>query len=120
MDFLKNKYSEEEIRKTANQLSENGWDYISKNQTLSEDFIREFQDKVYWIYIRLNENLKVSYKFCEEFDKKLGYYNVWKINGKPHRTLGPAKGNEFWYRGEKIKVSNIKQYKHWLNLRLFS
>jgi hypothetical protein len=120
MDFLNEKYSEEEIRKVINQLSESDWNYISSYQTLSEDFIREFKNKVNWIYIRWNEKLQVSDKFCENFDHKLCYNNVWKINGKYHRTLGPAKNNEFWYRGKKIEVSNMKQYKHWLKLRIFS
>jgi hypothetical protein len=166
MDFINNEYSEEEIRKTINQLSKNdwinisyyqilsedfikefqdkinwtciseyqtlsedfirefqnkvNWSNISFYQTLSEDFIREFQDKVNWINIRFNEKLQLSDKFCEEFDEKLGLYNVWLINGKYHRTLGPAIGNEFWYRGEKIEVSNMKQYKRWLKLRIFS
>jgi hypothetical protein len=212
MDFKNKKYSEEEIRKVINQLSEDDWYYISRYQTLSEDFIREFQDKIYWEFIswyqklseefikefqdkvdwyyisgyqklsedfirqfqdkvnwyfiswkqilseelikefkdevdwfnisyyqKLSEdfilefqdkidwfniiyniNLQVSDKFCEDFDHKLCYNNYWLINGKYHRTLGPAYKNEFWYRGQKIEVSNMKQYKRWLNLRIFS
>jgi hypothetical protein len=96
------------------------WINISCYQKLSENFIREFQSKINWIYIRWNEKLQVSDKFCEDFDEKLCYNNVWLINGKLHRTLGPAIGNEFWYRGEKIEVSNIEQYKYWLKLRIFS
>jgi hypothetical protein len=168
MNFINKKYSEEEeIRKIINKLSKDDWNYISYYQMLSEDFIREFQDKVYWdniseyqtlsedfirefqnkvnwsnisfyqtlsedfirefknkvdwYYIRLNENLKVSDKFCEDFDEKLCLYNIWRINGKYHRTLGPAISNEFWYRGQKAEnISNMKQYKRWLKLRIFS
>jgi hypothetical protein len=144
MDFLNKKYSEEEIRKVVNKLNNYdwyyiscyqtlsekfirefqdkiSWYYISCYQTLSEDFIREFQDKLNWEYIRYNINLQVSDKFCEEFDEKLCLYNIWIINGKFHRTLGPAKNNEFWYRGQKAeKVSNMKEYQHWLKLRIFS
>jgi hypothetical protein len=36
----------------------------------------------------LNKNIQVSDKFCEEFDHKLCHYNIWRINGKPHKTLG--------------------------------
>jgi hypothetical protein len=166
MNFINKKYSEEEIRKVINQSSKDDWIYISLhqklsedfirefqnkvdwmdiswNQTLSEDFIREFQDKVNWRNISLkqtlsenfirefqgklnwqnirwNEKLQVSDKFCEEFDKKIGYYNRWIINGEYHRTLGPARDNEFWYRGKYIEVPNMTQYQHWLKLRIFS
>jgi hypothetical protein len=144
MDFINNKYSEEEIRKVANQLFKNDWINIFEYQTLSEDFIRQFQDKVDWTgiswkqilsedfirefqdklnwqNIRFNKKLQVSDKFCEEFDEKLGLYNVWLINGKYHRTLGPAINDEFWYRGQKAEnVSNMIQYKRWLKLRIFS
>jgi hypothetical protein len=109
--------SEDFIKEFKNKVN---WNYISRYQTLSENFIREFKNKIDWYYISINENLQLSNKFCEEFDKKLGLYNVWLINGKYHRTLGPAYGNEFWYRGEKIEVSNMKQYKRWLKLRIFS
>jgi hypothetical protein len=144
MDFLINKYSEEEeVRKVINKLDDYNWINISYYQKLSEDFIRQFQDKVHWrgischqklseefirqfknkvdwFNICYNKDLQVSDKFCEEFDHKLCYDNIWRINGKYHRTLGPAIDDEFWYRGKKIEVPNIEQYKHWLKLRIFS
>jgi hypothetical protein len=36
-------YTEEELRIDKNNID---WDYISRNQKLSEEFIREFQNKV--------------------------------------------------------------------------
>jgi hypothetical protein len=114
---LKQTLSEDFIREFKNKVD---WYCISCYQKLSEDFIREFKNKVNWFYISYNINLQVSDKFCEEFDYKLHHNNVWGINGKYHRTLGPAIDDEFWYRGEKIEVSNMKQYQHWLKLRIFS
>jgi hypothetical protein len=46
MDFTYKKSSEEEIRKVIDKLSEGNWIHISCFQKLSEDLIREFQDKV--------------------------------------------------------------------------
>lgn len=144
MDFVKNKYSEEEIRKAYSCLSIHNWIDISEFQKLSEDFIREFQnkiswydisyfqkmsedfirefqDKVDWFSISLNEKLQVSDKFCEEFDNKLYDNFVWRINGTTHRTLGPAFRNEYWYRGTRIKnVHSMEEYKRWLRLRIFA
>jgi hypothetical protein len=111
------KLSEDFIREFQDKVD---WNCISKYQKLSEDFIREFQSKLNWYYICYNEELQVLDKFCEDFDKKLCYDNIWRINGEYHRTLGPAIDNKFWYRGQKIEVSNMKQYKHWLKLRIFS
>ena len=33
------------------------WEYVSKNQKLSEEFIRENQDKVSWFEISAHQNL---------------------------------------------------------------
>jgi len=50
---------------------------ISKVQNLSEDFIREFQDKVNWVYI--SECQKLSENFIKEFSDKL-YIDLIKQN----------------------------------------
>ena len=49
-------------------ISINGidWNNISKHQKLSENFIREFQDKVNWYNI--SNYQKLSEKFIKEFD----------------------------------------------------
>ena len=39
------------VKEFKNNIDWNNWDYISINKNLSEDFIREFQDKVNWINI---------------------------------------------------------------------
>ena len=45
------------------------WDCISVNQKLSENFIREFQDRVNWIGISTNQ--KLSESFIREFQGKV-------------------------------------------------
>ena len=48
------------------------WDFYKKNK-LSEDFIREFQDKVVWRYI--SEYQTLSEDFKEEFKDKINFKN---------------------------------------------
>lgn len=45
------------------------WNYISEFQELSEDFIREFKDKVYWHWI--SKYQKLSENFIREFKHRL-------------------------------------------------
>ena len=61
--------SEEFIRENQNKID---WDYISCYQKLSEDFIREFQDKVDWNWI--SEYQKLSVKFIREFQNKMNWH----------------------------------------------
>jgi hypothetical protein len=52
-------------------LSED-WGYISKNKTLSEEFIREFKSVVDWGYISIYQNL--SEGFIREFKGFVSWY----------------------------------------------
>ena len=47
------------------------WEDISKHQKLSEDFIREFQDKVCWLLI--SKYQKLSESFIREFQHKVDW-----------------------------------------------
>lgn len=104
---------------------------ISKYCNLSEGFIREFScNFISWSGLIRNEKIVVSDKFCEEFDHRITFENYDQmftmINGKYHSTIGPAifrkyrKVTEYWYRGIKADVNNMKDYQRWLKLRLFS
>ena len=46
--------SEDFIREFKDRVD---WELISSQQKLSEDFIREFQDRVDWDYISINQTL---------------------------------------------------------------
>ena len=54
------------------------WKQISYKQVLSEDFIREFQDKVYWVNISYKQEL--SLEFIKEFEDKVDW-NILKEKG---------------------------------------
>ena len=53
-------------------ITEEQWEVISNSQKLSEDFIREFQDKVDWGAISIYPNL--SEDFIREFQNKVRWY----------------------------------------------
>ena len=57
------KLSEDFIREFQNKVN---WYLISRCQKLSEEFIREFQEKVDWIEISLNQNIQISKRFIFE------------------------------------------------------
>jgi hypothetical protein len=50
------------------------WNHISTHTDISEDFIREFQDKLDWDSISQYQNLSES--FMEEFKHKLDWYLI--------------------------------------------
>ena len=51
------------------------WDLISKHQKLSENFIRTFQDKIDWSKLLHNQNQKYySIKFIQDFAPEMNYY----------------------------------------------
>ena len=60
--------SEEFIREFQNKLN---WDLISYHQNLSENFIREFQTKVFWKSISTTQ--KLSDEFLLEFHHKIDW-----------------------------------------------
>ena len=65
-----NNLSEEFIREFKDKVD---WEYISISQMLSEDFIKEFQNKVDWTYI--SECQQLSEDFIKEFQNKVD----WKM-----------------------------------------
>ena len=50
------------------------WLNISMHEYLSEDFIREFKDKVDWYYISIYQDL--SEDFIREFKNEVNWYNI--------------------------------------------
>ena len=63
--------SEDFIREFQDKLN---WGNISYCQKLSENFIREFQHKVDWEYISLGQ--KISEDFVREFKYKIHWHNI--------------------------------------------
>jgi len=59
------------------------WRYISYYQKLSEEFIREFIDKVDWS--RISSSQKLSEEFIREFQNEVNWYNIsycQKLSGR--------------------------------------
>ena len=69
--------SEDFIREFQDKVN---WKLISQYQTLSENFIREFKDKVDWDSISRYQRL--SEEFIEEFKNKIYWNKLFKYNEK--------------------------------------
>ena len=80
--------SEEFIREFSDKVN---WYNISYSQKLSEDFIREFKDKVNWSYISVYH--KLSEEFCEEFNIKSNILNSIFYCGTYNRIICIEKDN---------------------------
>jgi hypothetical protein len=52
------------------------WFYISKHQTLSEEFIEKHYDKVDWCFISIYQ--KLSEKFIEKYSNRVVWYFISK------------------------------------------
>ncbi len=76
MDFISNKYSEEEIREyiSKNDIIGYEWPIISIYQVLSEEFMREFQNEVNWFGISTYQEL--SEEFIKEFSEELYWAGI--------------------------------------------
>ena len=68
--YRNNKLSEDFIREFKDKVD---WEHISYYQKLSEDFIREFKDRVDWMMISRYKTLSEEFvkEFKEEFKKEL-------------------------------------------------
>ena len=98
-------------------IAKKQWGDISKYQKLSEDFIREFQDKVEWNWISGYQ--KLSESFIHEFQGKVNW--IW-ISG--YQKLSEAFIREFqdkvdWYWisiHQKLSNEFIEDFKNRLDL----
>ena len=66
--YLQHTFSEDFIREFKDKVD---WMWISKSQTLSEEFIEEFKDRVNWKYI--SEYQTLSEDFIREFQNKVSW-----------------------------------------------
>jgi hypothetical protein len=57
--------SEDFIREFKDKIC---WSSISLYQSLSEDFVLEFIDRISWLFISINRKIKIEYSSKEEFD----------------------------------------------------
>ena len=88
------------------------WRYISKCQKLSEDFIREFQDKVYWWYI--SKCQKLSDDFIREFQDKVSWYEILRYQKLSESFIREFQDKVNWYRistYQKLSNEFIEEFK---------
>ena len=71
--YVKNKLSEDFIREFKDKVN---WKYISEYQKLSEKFIREFKWKVDWICISKKQRL--SERFIREFKNRVDWDMIFE------------------------------------------
>ena len=81
-DFQNKKYTEDEIRHIIknNSLTNMDWNCISVYQDLSEDFIREFRDKLYWRHMSYYQKLSEDF-IWEMIDKiNINYLSIENLS----------------------------------------
>ena len=94
-----NKLSEDFIREFKDKVN---WDYISLHQKLSEDFIREFQNKVNWDYISRCQ--KLSENFIMEFQNKVNWFSI-SINQKlSENFIREFENKVYWFYISKYQI----------------
>ena len=84
--------SEDFIREFKDKVD---WNNISAYQTLSENFIREFKDKVNWDCISFNQ--KLSLDFIYEFENRLCMDYLFKKNRVTKQQLDDIRERETVY-----------------------
>jgi 1,2-phenylacetyl-CoA epoxidase catalytic subunit len=88
--------SEDFMREFQNKIN---WQMISQYQKLSEGFIREFQDKLNWFWISMRQVLSES--FIREFQEKL-WWGIIPMS----QELSEDFKDEFQDRLSKKKIEN--------------
>ena len=78
------------------------WNKISAYQHLSEDFIREFQDRVYWDRISAHQHL--SEDFIREFEDRVEWYMIAKYQHLSENFIREFQDRVYW--------NYISEYQH--------
>ena len=112
--------SEEFIREFQDKFD---WKSISINQKLSEDFIREFQNRVNWDYI--SEYQKLSEDFIREFQNKVDWYVISRCQKLSEDFIREFKDKIDWSNVsiyQKLSEDFIREFKDkvdWCNLLIY-
>ena len=87
--------------------TETHWKYISAKKILSEDFIREYQDKVNWYFISVYQ--KLSEDFIKEFQNKVDWELICSCQTLSEDFIREFKDKidlEWIQKNEKISISD--------------
>ena len=74
------KISDSDLREHSAEFDSLDWYWISRHKVLSEELIREFQDKVDWFGICIHQ--KISAGFIAEFKDKVWWKCIAKYQTK--------------------------------------
>ena len=114
------KLSEDFIREFQDKIN---WDLISEFQKLSEEFIREFQVKFDWFYI--SEYQKLSEEFIREFQDKVDWYNISECQKLSEEFIREFQDKVYWdniSKCQKLSEDFIREFQdkvYWSNILLF-
>ena len=107
--------SEDFIREFQDKVC---WEYISRHQILSEDFIREFQDKIDWDAISLNQ--KLSENFIREFQDKVEWQSISVHQRLSENFIKEFQDKIIWQAISYFQILSedfIKEFKEKLDLK---
>ena len=105
------KMSEDFIREFQNKVN---WEEISCHQKLSENFIREFQNKVCWFWISFFQNL--SNKFIIEFKNYIDFEKILEKYGYSISVISKFKVNKDNFHSNELNYLELRD----LALKLIS
>lgn len=114
------KLSEDFIRYFKNRVN---WSWISFDQKLSEDFIREFKDRVQWGYISCHQKLLED--FIREFQYEVDWYCVSAYQKLSENFIREFEDNVNWYcisKYQNLSEDFIREFKdevHWYSISLY-
>lgn len=97
------------------------WADISEHQNLSEEFIREFQDKVNWLPI--SKYQKLSESFIREFRDKVNWLLISIYQSLSEDFIREFQDKVDWYHistRKKLSESFIREFKDYVDWELIS
>ena len=114
------KLSEDFIREFKNRVN---WRYVSSNQKLSEDFIREFQNKVDWVNVSIFQ--KLSEDFIREFQNEVDWEYICKFQKLSENFINEFRCQVHWEHiciYQKLSENFIREFRYqvdWYYIRRF-
>ncbi len=84
------------------------WTTVSKYKYLSEDFIKEFKDKVNWPYISAHQ--KLSEDFIREFQDRIDWHNISIYQKLSEKFIREFQDNIYISAYQKLSEDFIKEF----------
>jgi hypothetical protein len=100
-----------DVNKSENELRLGSWYNISTYHNLSEEFIKEFKDKVFWKSISKNQILSES--FIREFENRVSWIEISRRFVFSFDFLNEFKEKIIWDKyleTHKIEFTTMKRF----------